>query len=110
VAFIHRFGSSLNEHTPFHVVVIDGVFEPDPEQGVRFIEVEELEADDAEAVQSQVRRRIVRAFVRRGLLEKSAGSGFSRKPPGKGASPRDGASKKKIARRWRRGTTAAASR
>jgi hypothetical protein len=52
----------------------------------------------------------VRAFVRRGLLEKSAGSGFSRKPPGKGASPRDGASKKKIARRWRRGTTAAASR
>jgi hypothetical protein len=70
VAFIHRFGSSLNEHTHFHVCVIDGVFEPDPEQGARFIEVEELDADDAEAVQSQVRRRILRAFERRGLLEK----------------------------------------
>jgi hypothetical protein len=70
VAFIHRFGSSLNEHTHFHVVFIDGVFEPDPNGGVRFIKVEELDSDDAEAVQSQVRRRILRAFVRRGLLKK----------------------------------------
>ena len=28
VAFLHRFGSSLNEHTHFHVVVIDGVSRP----------------------------------------------------------------------------------
>jgi hypothetical protein len=70
VGFIHRFGSSLNEHTHFHVCVLDGIFEPDPEQGARFIEAEELDADDAEAVQAQVRRRILRAFVRRGLLEK----------------------------------------
>ncbi len=27
VAFIHRFGSSLNEHVHFHSCVIDGVFE-----------------------------------------------------------------------------------
>jgi len=27
VAFIHRFGSSLNEHVHFHVCVVDGVFE-----------------------------------------------------------------------------------
>jgi hypothetical protein len=27
VVFIHRFGSSLNEHVHFHVCVIDGVFE-----------------------------------------------------------------------------------
>jgi uncharacterized Zn finger protein (UPF0148 family) len=44
VAFIHRFGSSLNEHTRFHVVVIDGVFEPGREQGVRFIAAEALDA------------------------------------------------------------------
>jgi len=25
VAFIHRFGSSLNEHVHFHVCVVDGV-------------------------------------------------------------------------------------
>lgn len=28
VAFIHRFGSSLNEHIHFHCCIIDGVFEP----------------------------------------------------------------------------------
>jgi hypothetical protein len=27
VAFIHRFGSSLNEHVHFHVCMVDGVFE-----------------------------------------------------------------------------------
>jgi len=27
VAFIHRFGSSLNAHVHFHVCVVDGVFE-----------------------------------------------------------------------------------
>jgi hypothetical protein len=26
VAFIHRFGSTLNEHVHFHVCVVDGVF------------------------------------------------------------------------------------
>jgi hypothetical protein len=71
VAFIHHFGASLNPHTHFHVCVIDGVFEPDPKQGVRFIEMAELDADDAEAVQSQVRRRLLRAFARRGLLDQN---------------------------------------
>jgi len=28
IAFIHRFGSSLNEHTHFHCCVVDGVFQP----------------------------------------------------------------------------------
>jgi len=70
VAFIHRFGASLNLHTHFHGCVIDGVFEPDPQDEVRFFAVEELDAQDAEAVQAQVRRRILRAFVRRGILDK----------------------------------------
>jgi hypothetical protein len=74
LAFIHRFGSSLNLHTPFHVCVIDGVFEPDAERGVRFIAVDELDANDAEALlQARVRRRLLRAFVRRGLLDKDDG-------------------------------------
>jgi hypothetical protein len=70
VAFIHRFGSSLNLHTHFHVCVSDGVFESDPDHGVRFIAVDELDAHDAEAVQAKVRVRILRAFVRRGILDK----------------------------------------
>jgi hypothetical protein len=35
VAFIHRFGSSLNTHVHFHVCVVDGVFEALPD-GVTF--------------------------------------------------------------------------
>ena len=86
VACIHRFGSSLNLHTHFPVGVIDGVFEPAPQDGVRLFAVEELDWRDAEAVQTRVRRRILRAFVRRGLLDKddrkemqpwSHGGGFS---------------------------------
>jgi len=86
VAFIHRFGSSLNLHTHFHVCVIDGVLEPDSWGGVRFYAADELDATDAEAVQARVRRRILRAFVRRGILDKddrrdmeqwSHGGGFS---------------------------------
>ena len=48
VAFIHRFGSSLNAHVHFHVCVVDGVFEQ---------------------AQATLRKRILRAFVGRGLLE-----------------------------------------
>ena len=70
VAFIHCFGSSLNLHTHFHVCAIDGVFEPDPDHGIRFIAMDELDTDNAAAVQGRVGRRILRAFVRRGLLDK----------------------------------------
>ena len=33
VAFIHRFGSTLNPHLHFHCVVIDGVFDAPPRAG-----------------------------------------------------------------------------
>ena len=33
IAFIHHFGSSINEHVHFHVCVVDGVFEEVPGQG-----------------------------------------------------------------------------
>ena len=52
-----------------HVVVIDGVFEPDPEQGVRFIAAKAIAAEAVRVVQTQVRRRILRAFVRRGRID-----------------------------------------
>ena len=90
VALLFPYGyhyTSLNEHTHFHVVVIDGVFEPDSEHGVRFIEVEELDADDAEAVQTQVRRRMLRAFVRRGVLEKEDRKEMGRQRTHRGPRP-----------------------
>ncbi len=33
LAFVHRFGSSLNGHVHFHVCVLDGVFEEMPGRG-----------------------------------------------------------------------------
>ena len=68
VAFIHRFGSRLNAHLHFHRVVIDGVFEPAPANGVVFRAATELDANAIADVQAGVRRRLLRRFVRRGLL------------------------------------------
>ncbi len=84
VAFIHRFGALLNRHVHFHCVVVDGVFEAD--LPVRFHETPALNAEQFAAIQSNVRRRLLRALSRRGLLEPEAaeemaawehGGGFS---------------------------------
>jgi len=68
VAFIHRFGSSFNAHVHFHVCVVDGVFEA-TESGVIFHPASGIDADTVAQVQATLRRRILRAFVGRGLLE-----------------------------------------
>lgn len=70
-AFIHRFGSSLNTHVHFHICVVDGVFEAIGEDGseVKFHALANLSADAIAQVQNEAKRRIVRAFVKRGLLD-----------------------------------------
>jgi hypothetical protein len=68
VAFIHRFGSTLNAHLHFHCVVIDGVFDAAAAGGVIFHAAARLDATAIGEVQAQVRRRLLRLFVRRGLL------------------------------------------
>ena len=78
VAFIHRFGSSLNEHVHFHVCVVDGVFEEmlgntdaqSSPPGVVFHLFSGVDADVVAKVQATLHRRILRAFAGRGLLEK----------------------------------------
>jgi hypothetical protein len=68
VSFLHRFGSALNPHFHFHVVVLDGVFtEADDE--VHFHEATHFSADDAAALAPLLQRRILRLFQRRGLLD-----------------------------------------
>jgi hypothetical protein len=68
VAFIHRFGSSLNAHLHFHCVGINGVFDSAAAGGVIFDAATELDANAIAQVQAQVRRRLLRIFVRRGRL------------------------------------------
>jgi hypothetical protein len=93
VAFIHRFGSSLNTHVHFHVYVVDWVFEavaapmaqpvdtdagaqasPEPSpapapQSVAFHAATGLDEAAISQVQAHVRKRILRTFVARGHLE-----------------------------------------
>jgi hypothetical protein len=68
VAFPHRFGKSLNGQFHFHACVIDGVYEAEAED-VRFHEAVELSEAAIARVQERVRRRVLKAFVRWGLLE-----------------------------------------
>ena len=69
VAFVHRFGSTLNAHLHFHCVVIEGVFESAAAGGVIFRAATGLDANAIVAVQEQVRRRLARAPSRSvGLL------------------------------------------
>ena len=69
VAFIHRFGSSLNGHVHFHVCVVDGVFEE--VTGIVFHPASAIDEAAVAQVQTDLRRRILRAFVGRGLIEKA---------------------------------------
>jgi hypothetical protein len=79
VAFIHRFGSSLNGHVHFHVCVVDGVFqvvqgEADADDtatpvGAIFQPASAIDEAAVAQAQSTLRRRILRAFVGRGLIE-----------------------------------------
>ena len=69
VSFLHRFGSALNPHFHFHVVVLDGVFTGTVDGEVRFDEATHFSADDASALTPVLQRRILRLFQRRGLLE-----------------------------------------
>ncbi len=68
VSFIHRFGDALNEHIRFHCCVIDAVFYlVDGE--LRISELPSLGKADIAAIQTPVSRRVLRWFVRCGLLD-----------------------------------------
>lgn len=73
VAFIHRFGSSLNTHVHFHVCVVDGVLEL--LAGADLVNAPPVtfhpaQIDDAAiaTVQANVRKRLLRAHPRLGGL------------------------------------------
>ena len=69
VAFIHRFGSTLNPHLHFHCVVIDGVFDAAAADGVVFHAATGLDAHAIAQVQDvRCAGGLLRAFARRGLL------------------------------------------
>jgi hypothetical protein len=69
VSFFHRFGSSLNVHPHYHLVVLDGVFSGAGHGEVSFHEASELTSDHTRQLESTLQRRVLRYFRRHGLLD-----------------------------------------
>jgi DNA-directed RNA polymerase subunit RPC12/RpoP len=73
VAFVHHFGSSLNQHIHFHCIVTDGVFSEGLDGEALFHEATRLTEADIETVGRKTRRRVLRWLVQRGYLGPEAG-------------------------------------
>lgn len=68
VSFIQRFGTTLNLHPHFHLVVADGLFEM-KDDSFQFHEAF-LTADDIADTQDKIHQCILKIFGRRGWIEK----------------------------------------
>jgi hypothetical protein len=69
VAFVHHFGSSLNQHIHFHCIVPDGVFSEGSDGEALFHEATSLTEADIEAVGQKTRHRSLRWLTRHGYLD-----------------------------------------
>ncbi len=76
VVFIHRFGALLNEHLHFHCVVLEGVFSGGEDGQAVFHPATDLHAPAFDQVQSAVRRRLLKALAKRGVLEEEEAQGM----------------------------------
>ncbi len=72
VAFVHRFGSYLNSHVHYHVLVTDGVFSRGADGEAVLFPALDLDSDDFVAVQTKMRRRGLRWMNRHGHLDPAA--------------------------------------
>ena len=79
ITFLHRFGSALNHHVHLHACVTDGVFmasvtddTTDNNNPVQFIPARPITPGDLDALTERVRRRLIRWYKRRGLLDTEA--------------------------------------
>jgi len=72
VAFVHRFGSYLNSHVHFHVLISDGVFSAGEDGRAIFHPALDLDTADFLAVQTKIRRRGLRWLQRHGHLDSAA--------------------------------------
>ncbi|MBW2245278.1 MAG: transposase [Deltaproteobacteria bacterium] len=76
ISFLHRFGSSLNTHFHYHVVVLDGVFSQGPDSDARFHEAVHLDSHHWLELQRVVQRRVLRYFRDRELLDEADADGM----------------------------------
>lgn len=70
VTFIQRFGSGLNSHIHYHIIVMDGVFKKCPEEKYvpEFVPTTIVD-EDIEALVKRISRGVTKQLVKKGLLE-----------------------------------------
>ena len=71
VSFFHRFGSSLNVHPHYHLVVLDGLSGEAGDGQVHFHEASELTPEHIRHLEPTHQRRVLRYFYRHGLLDEA---------------------------------------
>jgi hypothetical protein len=62
---------SLNPHFHYHIVILDGLFAEDDDGSIRFHPASDLGSRDIQRLQQTLRRRTLRLFLRRGLLDET---------------------------------------
>ncbi|MBI3900609.1 MAG: transposase, partial [Chlamydiia bacterium] len=67
---MQRFGKALNPHFHFHCCIIDGVFDKEG----NFYQANLLSSEEIQSVQEQVRKRVVKLFHRKGILNSDEAS------------------------------------
>ncbi len=76
ISFLHRFGSALNRHFHYHVIVLDGAFARDPDEEARFHEATRLQPCHGLDLQRVVQRRVLRDLRAHGLLDEADADGM----------------------------------
>lgn len=69
VTAIQRFGSALNLNVHYHVLVLDGVFQPQTQGPPRFRTIKAPTTEDIVCVTRKIQTRVVRLFKLRGLFD-----------------------------------------
>ena len=76
ITFLHRFGAALNTHFHYHIVVLDGVFAPVPDQSVQFHHASQLTPAHWLELQHVIQHRVLRYFRTQGLLDEADANGM----------------------------------
>jgi len=76
LTFLHRFGSSLNMHFHYHLVVLDGVFSQGDDANAHFHAASQLSPTHWLDLQRVVQRRVLRYFRTQGLLDEADANGM----------------------------------
>jgi len=69
VTFVQRFGDALNLNVHFHLLALDGVYDPGDPQAPRFRTLPPPDDEEVARVCRRIARRLARLLERRGLAE-----------------------------------------